>query len=668
MASKFSLQAILTLTDKLTGPYGKSTRRITALNSQLGGSFGRLNRGINRTIGFIGKGIARGAALGLGALAGGAALAVKAFIGLDSAITNAGAKFKDLDTTSADYQKTLDQLSTTAREVGKVTEFSAVDSAGALDKFAMAGFGSVQAMVSLRGTTNLATVATTDLTTAVDVATDTLGAFNLVTDDTVQLEKNLSRVSDVMAKTTTTANTNLTELFEAVKSGAPAFSAAGQQIEDFSALAGVMANAGIKGSEAGTALRNVMLRLAKPTGEAADVIKSLGVQTQDSAGNFRNVIDMLSDFEKGLAGMGTAQRTAALTTVFGARAVTSINVLLAEGSDKLADYRNGLIDSAGAAQTMADAMRQSIGNRLKVLKSGLTEIGLKFVEAFQDRGRVLLDRLITSVQNFDVDPIVEKINNLIDFFKKMIAVVKKNKGAIGFLVGALLVFKAAVIAVTVVQAIHLGLMKVGAVMQFAKAILGLAKSEGILKAAQLLLNLAMTANPIGLIIVAIGVLIGLTVLIVKNWDVVKEFFIKMWEAIKKAFKVALDFMKRVMFTFADIILSTYGNIFKAIIKGAAKVGKFLGFDTTGLDKVVEKIEQVQATVREQSFIGGSGDPETAGEAASQETVMNEIRVAQQRQREESRQRHDIFLHGPAGTGVSSTPGGAPESAISLGVQ
>lgn len=660
MASRFSLEAILSLTDNLTGPYRNTTRKVTALNRGLQGSFGRLNTGINRTIGFIGKGLARAGAVGLGALGAGVAIATREYIRLDESITQAGAKFKDLDSTSRDYVERLKELSDAARAVGRDTEFSATDAAGALDKMAMAGLNSSQSMALLRSTTDLATAAKADLTTAVDIATDTLGAFGLVVDDTIQLEKNLNRVSDVMAKTTTTANTSLNEMFESVGAGAAVFTSAGQQIETFAAFTGVLADATVKGGTAGTSLRNVMLRLAKPTGEAADLIKDLGVRTADSQGNFRDVIDILADFEKGLSSMGTQQRTAALATIFGAKTVTGINILLAKGSENLRKYREDLIASGGASRTMAEAMRQSIGNRLKVLRSGLTELGLQFIDAFQAKGRAAIEKIIEAVNDFDMQKVIDGVEKTVDFFRRLFIFVKKNKGAIKGFITVLIAFKAAIIAVNVVQAIQLGLMAVAPVLAFIKVIMSLAKTEGIMKTAQLLLNLAMTANPIGLIIAGITLLIAAGILLVKNWDKVKAFFISMWDGIKKAFAASVNFMKGVMFTFADLILTVYGNIFKAIIQGAAKVGKFLGLDTSGLDAVVGKIEKAQASVREQSFIGGRS------EGARSE--VREARTENARMSAEERQRHDIFLHGPSGAGLSTTPGGAPGPSVSLGGQ
>ena len=558
MGSKFSLEAILSLTDKLTGPYGTTTRKITGMNAGLSRSFNRLNAGINR-------GLKRITQVGLVALGAGIAFSTREFIRLDDAITQAGAKFKDLDTTSATYKDTLRELSTAARDVGKVTEFSAVDAAGALDKFAMAGLTSVQSMALLKGTTDLATAANTDLTTAVDIATDTLGAFGLMTENTIQLQKNLTRVSDVMAKTTTTANTSLAEMFEAVGAGGAVFKASGQEIETFAAFTGILANSTLKGGAAGTSLRNVMLRLAKPTGEAADVLKDLGVQTADTEGNFRDVIDILADFEKGLKGMGSQQRTAALATVFGARTVTGINILLAEGSESLRKYREDLINSGGASKEMAEAMRQSLGNRLKVLKSGLIELGLQFIESFEIKGRNALDLLIQKVQDFDMKP-------LIDGAQKVFEVIEKW--------GPLF-------------------------LDLAPWILGVA-------AAIKVMNIAMNASPVGIFLTTAAALVGTLGLLEKKFG------------------------------------------FGAAIAEEAGGGIF--------SREFEENRRRRFEEREPSRL------EKFKESGGNLSVTREQIIQETRRVEESRQRNDIFLHGPAGMGLSTTPGGAPEQAVNLGEQ
>lgn len=653
MASKFSLSAILSLTDNLTRPYKNTTRKVTAMNRTLGRSFDRLNRGINKTAKFLAKGLAVGAGIGLAAIGAGLVIATREFINLDNSITKAGAKFKDLDVTSADYQDRLKELSAAARDVGSDTEFMASEAAGALDKFALAGFKSAQAMALLRGTTNIATASGSELITAVDIATDTLGAFNLMVDDTIQLEKNLNRVSDVMVKTTTTANTSLEELFESVKKGGPAFTAAGQDIETFSTLAGIMANAGVKGADAGTNLRNVMLRLAKPTGEAADVLQQLGIRTQDEAGNFRDIVDIIADFEKGLKGMGTAQRTAALTTVFGARAVTGMNILLAEGSDNLRDYRDTLLESGGAAQTMAEAMRQSIGNRLKVLKSSLLELGLQFIDAFQEKGRDLLDQLIDKIQEFDMQRIVVPVKNAVRLFKQFAKFIKDNIGLIKQLAIIFLVLVGTIKAIAIAVKIY--------------------------TAVQWLLNIAISANPIGLIIIGIAALIAGITLLILNWEKVVAFLKNVWnkvvdfvvgglkklwnkfsELLDNPFFVAIGVLFAPWLTIPALIIKHWEpikefftdlwlNVIKPLIQGIANVGGKIGQFFRG-----DRTERRQQAQEEQPGIARA--------------EMQQVRTQSQRIIEERNQRHDIFLHGPAGAGISGTPGGSPEQAIALGAQ
>jgi len=536
LGSRFSLEAILSLTDNLTKPYLSSTRRLINSNKNLTRSFARINKGVNKTIGLVGTGLKRAAMAGLLTLTIATGAAAREFIALDDSITAAGAKFSDIDSTATDFRDRLKELSTAAREVGAVTEFSAVDAAGALDKFAMSGINAVQSMALLRGTTDLATAAGTDLTTAVDIATDSLGAFGKMTNDTVQLEKNLTKVSDQMAKTTVTANTSLTELFDAVGKGAATFTNAGQSMATFNSFAGVLAKSTKKGGEAGTALRNVMLRLAKPTGEAADVIKSMGVRLADSKGDFRDVVDIIADFEKGLKGMGSQQKTAALSTVFGAKTVDAFNLLLAEGSVKLRTYRTEIENSAGASRKMADAIRTSLGNRIKVLRSSLTELGLQFVEAFEMQGRNALDILIQKVQEFDIQPVVEGVTQAFIILKKLFNFLSENTGVIKAVIAGFIAWKVAAIG----------------------------------------LSIALAATPVGAIIAGISALIAAIILVIEKW---KEF--------KKTFSGA---------TFGDFI----NPFSKERTQQAESEGRIGLGSSTGPRLTTEQVLQERARLREET--------------------------------------------------------------------
>lgn len=346
------------------------------------------------------------AIVGAAGLAAGVRFVGREFLQFDQALTSASAKFGDLNLATKEGQQKLKNLEKIARQVGATTKFSATEAAQGLDFLAMAGFSAEQSMVALPGVANLAIVAQTDLATATDMASDALGAFGMMTDDTAQLQENFTKINDVMAKTMTTSNTNMEQLFESIKMGAPAFTAAGQSLESFNALVGVMASSGVKGAQSGVQIRNIMLKLAKPTGEAASVLKKLGVETQDADGNFRDIIDILADFEKGLDGMGSAQQSAALATIFGARNVTGMNLLLKKGSKNIRVYRKEIEASAGASKKMADIIGKSLLNRLAGLRSAAIEVGFQFFDKIDGQAGGAIDKLTQGIRNINIEPLL----------------------------------------------------------------------------------------------------------------------------------------------------------------------------------------------------------------------------------------------------------------------
>lgn len=428
MAS-FAVSTRFTGKDLISKTFARMGKNADRFGNKSSKAFKKANRSASR-FKDITKGILAAAGISkvLGGLKQGLSAVTTEFIGFDGAVISAAAKFKDINLATAEGQKRLLELKKAARETGAATQFSAGQAASGLDFLAMAGFNATQAMAALPGVVNLATVANVDLARATDIASDSLGAFGLMTEDTTQLQKNFTRVNDVMALTMSRTNTNMEDMFEAVKKGAPDFTKAGQSLESFSALLGVMANAGKKGSEAGTTLRNIMLRLADPTKEAKKAIKLIGIETSDAEGNFRDIVDILADVEKGTKKMGEVQKTAALSTIFGARAVGGINILLTEGSEKIRAFRGELESAGGASQKMADIMRTSIGNRLKSLSSAAIEFGFKIFTAFEKRGAGAVDKLTEAIRNFDPKPIVEGIELIISatrfLFDGIVAVVK----------------------------------------------------------------------------------------------------------------------------------------------------------------------------------------------------------------------------------------------------
>lgn len=543
MATKYAIETVYKLIDNITMPLDKIGVKGKAVGRALKNEFTKTEQQL-ANVGTKLKSFAKGAALAGIALVGvGIGVATKQFIDYDAAVTGATAKFKDLDITSADYKDNLQAVGKVARDVAAVTEFNAVDTAGALDKMAMAGLTSKQSMALLAGTTNLATAAGADLTTAVDIATDALGAFGLMTEDEKALEGNLNRLSDVMAKTTNMFNTDISGFFESAKMGAATFTATGQSLEDFSAMVGVMASSGIKGSESGTQLRNMMLSLASPSKTAAMALDRMGVKTTDAQGNFLNIIDILGQFEKGMKGMGDAEKAAALTDIFGKRTVTGVTLLLAEGTEGLKKYSKELQNAGGTAANVAAAMRGSLANRIEVLKSALTELGFKFVDAFAAKGGKAIENLTTAITNFDPAPIINFLTTAFSVIFKVVEVLWKVRIVIISLVIAWGVYKAAMIAAVVVSS----------VMGMVRAVQALMSAQQGMNAVQAIFNVLLTANPMGVIIVAIAALVAIIIVCIKHWDDITAAMAKGWGWINKNQEAVLGIISVFSGPFAIVV-------------------------------------------------------------------------------------------------------------------
>lgn len=509
MATDYAIQAIFKIIDGATAP-------MKAIEAQTG----FMNKGIQKAekqmaaVGQAAKTAVKGAAVGaFAALTAGIAVATKQYIEFDQAVTASGALFKDLDPTATGYADSLAEIGAKAREVAAITEFNAVDTAGALSKMAMAGMDSQTAMALLAGTTDLATAAGTDLTTAVDIATDALGAFGMAS-----TAENLQLISDIMAKTASTSNTGLLDMFEAMKYAAPSFTAAGQEAETLSAAIGVLANAGIKGSQAGTSLRAVFTQLGNGAKQAK--LADLGVQVKDAAGNFLNLYDILGQLESVTATMGTAELTEVMNDIFGKTAGSSMLVLLQQGTEALKAYEQEMYNAGGSAAIMAGAMRSSIGNQIEVLKSGLTELGFKFVEAFKDQGSSALTSLTNFVQTIDITGFVNGLVFMVDVIGNVVSVIWTLRGAIEAVLVVFGVYKATMIAIAAVTGIATAAKTAYTVATNAAAV------------AQTVLNALFVASPIGWIVLGIMAAVAAVVLLIKNLDTVKSWMSNAWSWMK----------------------------------------------------------------------------------------------------------------------------------------
>lgn len=353
MAGKFSLEAVFKARDQLSSVVGRIESRLGRMTRGIAPGLQRIDK-INGKI--AGGLMAVGAAGTVAGVAVGAGMASVVNAGNDFEHTLVGAAAK-FDPAIRRGSAAFAELKKAALDVGSASEFGAAKAAMALDSLAAAGMKPRQAIALLPGVIDFATASSTDLAEAADIATKSLGAFNLVTEDAAKLTQNLDRVSDTMAMTANITNANMGALFETIKEGGPIATTAGQSVETFLALAGQLANVGIEGSNAGTTLKNTMLTLAAPTKEAAGALAKLGIKTRDAKGNMLDALGILGELEKKTAKMGTAERAATLEQIFGKIPLAGVSGLLSGGIDKVAALRTQLNDAGGSVKKVAGIMR-----------------------------------------------------------------------------------------------------------------------------------------------------------------------------------------------------------------------------------------------------------------------------------------------------------------------
>lgn len=317
-------------------------------------------------------------------------------------------------------EEQLDALENKAREMGATTTFSASQAADALGYMALAGWDAEQSMEGLPGVLSLAQAGQMDLAEASDLVTDYLSAFGMEADET-------GRMVDVLAYAQANANTTVEGLGMAFKNAAANAHAAGMDVETTTAAISMMANQGLKGSEAGTALAATLRDMTQKAEDGSIAIGDQSVAISDSEGNFRDFADILADVEAATAGMGEQEKQAALMTTFTADSIRGLNIMLNAGSDELSGFRDELYNSAGAGEQMADVMTDNLEGDIKEFQSALEELQLKIYDSFQQPLRdatqfatnVVVPGVTLLVQNFDkIGPVLATIGVALLAYRK----------------------------------------------------------------------------------------------------------------------------------------------------------------------------------------------------------------------------------------------------------
>ena len=268
-------------------------------------------------------------------------------------------------------------LSNKAKEMGATTKFSASESAEALQYMAMAGWKTNDMLEGISGIMSLAAADGLDLATTSDIVTDALTAFGLQAKDSTHF-------ADVLAKASSSANTNVSMLGESFKYVAPLAGTMGYSVEDVSVALGLMANASVKGSMAGTSLKTALANLSAPTKNMKAVMDEYKISMTDAFGKSKPLIDVIKELREKFGGLSETEQSAAASTLFGKEAMSGMLAII-NASDKDFDSLIANInDSNGAAEEMAKTMQDNLQGQITILKSSLEGLGIEIYDKMQD--------------------------------------------------------------------------------------------------------------------------------------------------------------------------------------------------------------------------------------------------------------------------------------------
>ena len=368
--SREAESSVSKMTSTITGSGGKANQTMASMTDVVGGLTNKL------------LGVAAGAA---------------AFVGLTTSVKDAFDVFvtfeKKMSNVKALTGATAEEtnaLTMKAREMGKLLPASASDAADAEGKLASAGFSTNEIMASLYGTLTLAQSANVDMATAADISASTLRGFGLEADKA-------SHVADVLALTASKTNAEIVDTGEAMKYVAPVAKSAGTSLEETAAMIGLLANAGIKGSQAGTTLRAAFVRFQKPAKSARDAMAEIGLAAYDSSGKMKPMSDILGELKDKTAGLTDEQRDNIVASIFGTEALSGMKVLMDQGKPAIDALTESFKNADGASEEMAKTQTDNVYGSLEDMKGAFEDAQIEIMGHFAPGIRAALGGVSNSI-------------------------------------------------------------------------------------------------------------------------------------------------------------------------------------------------------------------------------------------------------------------------------
>lgn len=437
------------------------------------------------------------------AVGGLGAAAVKVASDFDSAMSQVAA-------VSGATGKDLEALRDKAREMGSKTKFSASEAAEAMNYMAMAGWKTGDMLSGIEGIMNLAAASGEDLATTSDIVTDALTALGLSAEDS-------GHFADILAAASSNANTNVSMMGETFKYCAPVAGALGFSAEDTAEAIGLMANAGIKSSQAGTAMRSMMTNLTGEVKFVGDAFGELTIQTTNTDGSMRSLGDILADCRAAFAQMSESEKAANAEALVGKNAMSGFLAVMNAAPGDIEKLNSAINNCDGTAEKMAATMQDNLAGQLTILKSQLEELAISIGEILMPYIR----QIVGWIQG-----LVDWLNSLDEGTKKIIVTVALVAAALG---PVLIVIGKVVGAIGTIMTV---------VPQIASAISGvIAFVSGTVIPA-----ISAVVAAIGWVPLAIAAVVAILVVLYNKcewfreavnaiWTQIKEFFVSAWEVI-----------------------------------------------------------------------------------------------------------------------------------------
>lgn len=419
-------------------------------------------------------------------VAQGIRLAVTAFKDLATEVYTTGANFESamskVSAISGANAEDMQKLTDKAKQMGETTVFSATQSAEAFNYMAMAGWKTEDMLNGIEGIMNLAAASGEDLATTSDIVTDALTAMGYEAGDA-------GKLADVMAAASSNANTNVSLMGQTFQYAAPIVGALGYNMEDTALAIGLMANAGIKGQKAGTALRSILTRLSAPPKECADAMEALGISLTDSEGNMKDFREVMEDLRTSFANLSQTEQTQYAKAIAGQEAMSGLLSIVNAGTEDFNKLTVSIDGSTGAASNMAKTMTNNVSGQLTLLKSNIEGKMIKVFEQAAPSIKKAIGSIGEALDSMDWDGIAQGVGEFAKAIGGIIQFLLTNGGTILNLIKNIAIAMGTLFVVSKVGAM------VGAVSSLVSTYGSLNAIILLCRKSQLLLNAAQLLSP-----------------------------------------------------------------------------------------------------------------------------------------------------------------------------